>query len=156
MSVVALESSSFLAVPLSPALVVIVASKSTNTGGTNTGAFLDFAGCKGCAARGVALRSGSVVVTASSAAALAVSTTAIAMARATFIAPIISGGCNQSSVSYRRPRLNIIIENGSIEGRMIRLKHMLGSIFCKQTIGLVLFCRFHYIIDCFLGELSQE
>jgi len=39
--------------------------------------------------------------------------------------------------------------------RMVVLKDD-GSRFCKQTIGLVLLSKFHYIIHCFPGELSQE
>ena len=30
------------------------------------------------------------------------------------------------------------------------------SRFCKLTIGLFLLARFHYIIHCLPGELSQE
>ena len=60
--------------------------------------------------------------------------------------------------SYRtgvRPRLNIIIGNGSIEGWLV-IKRMLGQLVAKQTIGLVLLARLHYTIHCFPGELSQE
>ena len=30
------------------------------------------------------------------------------------------------------------------------------SRFCKQTIGLVLIARFHYIVPCLVSGLSQE
>ena len=57
--------------------------------------------------------------------------------------------------SYRRKAKNIVIGNGSIEGWLV-IEGQMGQRLCKQTIGLVLLARFHYVIHYFPGELSQE
>ena len=53
------------------------------------------------------------------------------------------------------PRLKIIIRNSSIEGWLVT-EGRIWTADCKQTIGLALLARFHYIIYCFLTNCRKN